>query len=366
MRGRRANLIVVGSPASLVTEGGGSRMAQLRVRLESLSAPVRYLDPAVASSGRAFVRHAMRSGLGGALLDPRRRHALVSLGPVVSPRVLALLRPHCALAYFDVHDEPRRQFRDLQIAILGNEELETRGRLLDACTNAFECVGFATPGLAGFFPRRPGHLIAPNAADPDHFSPGPVPEAPTVALVGSTARGRGAEDLIRACEMARGEVPDLILRLALQNTGGRGDLDELKRRYGGIDWISFEEVGYADLPEFLRGARVCAVPHPRSEYTDIALPLKLFDYMASARPVVTTDCPAAADVVRRNDAGLVCRSDPVDMASAIIRLLSDHALASAQGRNGRRAIETVHNWDRSFEEPLLAIRRRLDGTGRRR
>lgn len=356
------HLIIVGTPGSPVVEGGGSRIAQLRTRLEALPASITYVDPAVVTAGRAFVPYALRSGLAAKLLRPTRRHFVVSLGYPVAPSVLRLLRRRCALVYFDVYDEPLRQYRDLQIAT--RADLHGLSKLLEHSVAAFECVGFAAPGLAGFYPSRAGHVIAPNAADPAHFTPHPWPDSQTVALVGTTARGRGADLLIEACDLARRKLPRLRLRLALHNMDGLGNLHELKHRHGGHPWISFESVGYSELPAFLGESSVCVVPHPRTEYTDIALPLKLFDYMAAARPVVTTDCPAAAELVTRHDAGLVCAAEPAAIARALERLLTDPARALAMGRNGRRAVERVHNWDRALEPALRAITRRLGADGK--
>jgi glycosyltransferase involved in cell wall biosynthesis len=360
---RKPHLVVVGAPPTEIVEGGGSRIAQLIARLEVLPASISYVEPAVVTAGRTFVAHAARSRLAARLLDPSRRHFVISVGYGMSPRVVRLLRSRCALLYFDVHDEPTRQYRDLQIRRREGEDVRGKSRLLESCIAAFEYVGFAAPGLADLYPRRPGHMVVPNAADPAHFTVGDPPEGETVALVGSTSAGRGAGTLIEACRIARRQFTRLRLRLALNDTGGRGDLAELRARYGDTPWISFESIGYAELPEFLRQASVCVIPHPRTEYTDIVLPLKLFDYMAAGRPVVTTDCKTTAEIVTRNEAGLVCSPDPADIAGAIGRLLGDRPLASALGRRGRRAIETVHNWQRAFEPALLAIRERLGRDG---
>lgn len=356
----KAHLVVVGRPGGTVVEGGGNRVAQLRMRLERLPASITYVEPGAATSGRAFIPYAVRTGLAAKLLRPGWRHFVVSLSYGISPSVLRLLSARCVLLYFDVCDEPGRQYRDLKIAT--GTHVQQTSMLVYACAQAFQIVGFASPGLMRFFPERGSYTVAPNAADPAHFTADPLPATDTVALVGSTSRGRGADLLISACEVARRDFPELRLRLALHNMGGQGNLDELKREHGGHRWISFESVPYARLPQFLRESTVCVVPHPRTEYTDAALPLKLFDYMAAGRPVVTTDCAATAELVLRHDAGLVCRADPAEMARALGRILADRARASAMGSNGRRAVERIHNWERTLEGPITALSRRLEAS----
>ena len=49
-----------------------------------------------------------------------------------------------------------------------------------------------------------------------------------------------------------------------------------------------EFIPYADLPNFLKGLDVCLIPHKNTEYCKSMSPLKLYQYMASGRPIVST------------------------------------------------------------------------------
>jgi glycosyltransferase involved in cell wall biosynthesis len=180
-----------------------------------------------------------------------------------------------------------------------------------------------------------------------------------VALVGSSGAARGTDLLVRACERARRQWPNLRLLLALNDSGGLGNLAELRGRFGASRWISFERVNYEQLPAFLNRVTIGAVPHPRSEYLDLALPMKLFDYMSAARPVVSTDCPAAAKILEAHDAGVVCGAEPDALAGAISLVLGDRRRAHKLGLNGRRAIEVEHNWDHALAPLATTIQRAL-------
>ncbi|MBA2264276.1 MAG: glycosyl transferase family 1, partial [Chloroflexi bacterium] len=50
-------------------------------------------------------------------------------------------------------------------------------------------------------------------------------------------------------------------------------------------------------------------------YNDLALPIKLFDYLSYGRPLVVTDCTEQARIVREADAGIVV-GDTVEALSA--------------------------------------------------
>jgi len=58
---------------------------------------------------------------------------------------------------------------------------------------------------------------------------------------------------------------------------------------------------YKDLPLYLQGFDVCIIPYKLTEVTINARPLKLFEYLASGKPVVSTPLPSVSpyrDIVR--------------------------------------------------------------------
>jgi glycosyltransferase involved in cell wall biosynthesis len=88
-------------------------------------------------------------------------------------------------------------------------------------------------------------------------------------------------------------------------------------------------------------------------------PLKLFEAMASGRPLVASDLPSIREILTHEEnALLVPPGDPRALAQAIERLLRDSALS---GRLAARAFEKVkaYSWDRraqGIEEFLLTLR----------
>lgn len=62
-----------------------------------------------------------------------------------------------------------------------------------------------------------------------------------------------------------------------------------------LPWLELPNVKYlgvlpyAELPSFLRGLDVCLIPHRNTEYSQSMSPLKLFQYLASGRPIVSSE-----------------------------------------------------------------------------
>jgi phosphatidylinositol alpha-1,6-mannosyltransferase len=166
-------------------------------------------------------------------------------------------------------------------------------------------------------------------------------------MVSGASPRRGIETLIEACRRLRSEVSRLRLRLALVGTteDGRIYLDSLRASLTNEPWIAIETVPFAELSPWLADCSVLVLPHPAGRYFDAALPIKLFDYFAAGRPVVTTPRTATAERVVRHAAGLVTTGDaPDDLAASIGRLLADRDLARCLGAAGRVAAESTYDW----------------------
>jgi glycosyltransferase involved in cell wall biosynthesis len=103
------------------------------------------------------------------------------------------------------------------------------------------------------------------------------------------------------------------------------------------------EVSFEDLPDYYRTIDVCWVPHRVNTLTSRQSSLKVLEYLAAGRPVVTTDIPLPSDVmplveVRKNSADIV---DALSLAAG---------RDSQADRHARQDVAANHSWDRSFEE----------------
>lgn len=108
--------------------------------------------------------------------------------------------------------------------------------------------------------------------------------------------------------------------------------------------FNVEVVGYVQpsmVPDYLYAADVLVLPNSArakiaSHYTS---PLKLFEYMASWRPIVASDLPALREVLRDGEnAVLVEPDDPKALAEGIERTLTDVGLAARISRQAREDV----------------------------
>ncbi len=114
--------------------------------------------------------------------------------------------------------------------------------------------------------------------------------------------------------------------------------------------LSFDEV--RDLAS--RSAAAFA-PYPGDAHYRIALPMRLFDYMAWGVPYVTSEFSALTELVEGLEPGVMVPPGDVDAyAEALARVLRDPGLARRLGENGRELVRTRLNWDLESEQ-LIAL-----------
>src|SRR3989344_257227 len=100
---------------------------------------------------------------------------------------------------------------------------------------------------------------------------------------------------------------------------------------------------YSEIPLWLRAADVLVLPNKKGskiseEYTS---PLKLFEYMASGRPIVASQLPSLQEILTDQEAEFFMPNDSTDLARAIKKILEDSQLAS---KISQSALQKVQNY----------------------
>jgi glycosyltransferase involved in cell wall biosynthesis len=110
------------------------------------------------------------------------------------------------------------------------------------------------------------------------------------------------------------------------------DLARVKARAGQLNCasrITFTGlIPPAEVAARLRAADVVTLPNPSSAISrEFTSPLKLFEYMASGRPIVASDLPALREILRHEDNALLVEpGNPRALTAGILRIQNDAAL----------------------------------------
>jgi phosphatidylinositol alpha-1,6-mannosyltransferase len=199
--------------------------------------------------------------------------------------------------------------------------------------------------------------VVPLGTDPARFRPDldPAPARARYGLEGgpwllTVARLVPHKGMDVALEvLARLAPAHPGLRYAVAGEGpDRPRLEALAARLGVADRVRFLGAVPEDLLPPLYAAADLYVGLSREEGREVeGFGISFVEAAAAGLPVVAGRAGGVPDAVREGETGLLV--DPRDAAAAadaIGRILGDAALARRLGDTGRRAAETVYNWDR--------------------
>jgi len=184
-----------------------------------------------------------------------------------------------------------------------------------------------------------------------------------VMYVGAFTYMRGMDVLVEALHMTRSAVGDVKLMLVGPLPPGIAPYTRALRakiHALGLDGevVFTGYVPFQEVPQYIAAADVCVVPHRRNFTYEISPPVKILEYMASQKPIVTTDV-GIKDFVVHGETGLVVEPEnPSAMAEAIIQLLKSPSLALGIAKKARRFV--VENLREEmmvdkFEEVLCSL-----------
>jgi glycosyltransferase involved in cell wall biosynthesis len=175
-----------------------------------------------------------------------------------------------------------------------------------------------------------------------------LPESTAVVLYhGGLSRDRGIEQLIEAIRLVPGAV------LVLMGYGSiRAQLEQLAADPALEGRVRFAPpVPPDELLDWIAAADIVAMPiQPTTLNHRLTTPNKLFEALAAGVPVLASDLPGMAPIVRETNAGvLVDPTDPEAIGAALRDLLADPAKRSAMGERALAAAHDRYHWGHQAE-----------------
>jgi glycosyltransferase involved in cell wall biosynthesis len=205
---------------------------------------------------------------------------------------------------------------------------------------------------------------APDGVDLQRFDP-PVEKSDARSRLGlsGSARivchsghlypGRGIEEAVEALR----SLPGVLLLLV---GGNPEDVDRIRAAAaarGVQDRVRLDGmVPNGKVPLYLRAADALIMPYTSRTPTVRAMsPLKMFEYMAAARPIVATDFPTVREVLRDGDNALLAAPDSAEsIARGLRRALEDRSLADKISRRAREDVN-AYTWEERARKILEVV-----------
>lgn len=211
------------------------------------------------------------------------------------------------------------------------------GPAITVLTRLSSVVAFPTQGLA---------IAVSGHADAPLLPPGSRP--PTASLVNADARtllyvgdlrspAQGGDLLLKGVTLARDR--GLAVELLCVVRPGQEPV-------GGLPaWVRVARAEGDQIDALLDEVIATVIPRPRNRYNDLALPTKLFEYLAFGRPLIVTDATEQARIVRESRCGVVVPGTAEGIADGIARVASaDPGILVEWDRAAREAAE-ANSWE---------------------
>ncbi len=112
-----------------------------------------------------------------------------------------------------------------------------------------------------------------------------------------------------------------------------------------------DKVSYNDIPGYIEKADVGIIPLPDEPCWQVSSPLKLFEYMAMAKPVIVSSIEAHVSVLKDCPAVVFLKSSsPTDIASGIIQAYENRDQLRHLAMENRNRVVKQYTWQRQALE----------------
>ncbi|MDH1706342.1 glycosyltransferase [Acinetobacter johnsonii] len=162
-----------------------------------------------------------------------------------------------------------------------------------------------------------------------------------ICYVGGITRVRGIVEMVNAINLTKSDC-----QLVIAGNFSDSNLEEEVKLLPG--WSRVKFLGYVDrtgIREIMETSSIGLVTlHPTDSYLN-SMPIKMFEYMCSGMPVISSNFPLWQEIINKSESGkFVDPLDPSEIAQAIDYYLCNKEESLNAGRKGRAFVLTKYNW----------------------
>ncbi|MFA5173386.1 MAG: glycosyltransferase [Candidatus Paceibacterota bacterium] len=151
-------------------------------------------------------------------------------------------------------------------------------------------------------------------------------------------------------------------KVKLMIVGGGGEKKELEKLVGELDLknevIFAGLAGKKEIPSYMMAADLLVLPNSGKEEISrtFTSPLKMFEYMASGKPIVAADLSSIREILNEETAFLFKADDAADLADKIKRVLENEEEAKKRAERALKEVEK-YDWKNRAEAILEKIKK---------
>lgn len=176
-------------------------------------------------------------------------------------------------------------------------------------------VYFPSESFAEYFECDRKVILMPGAEKIDGLLPG---EENTFIYVGGIEGGYGADLLLSSFKKAYEINKSIRLNLVCRNE------NDIIAKYKNEEWLNLHigKSGKDELKEIYDKSKYAVITLLKGDYMDLAVPIKIFEYISYEKPILSTDCKEISKIITKYNIGKISKNDE-DLSNDIIEMIAD-------------------------------------------
>lgn len=191
------------------------------------------------------------------------------------------------------------------------------------------------------------NLLPPGCNLPENIETADRKPGVCAIYVGGVNKRYGTFAMLDAFKLINSEGTKVPLKLICRQAewDSCGDYRALAQ----TDWLDVMHIEGEALAQQYLTCDLALCPLEKDFYNDMAMPIKLLEYMSYGKPVVVTECVEMRNFVNKYQTGIVTAYNAEDIAGGVLRMAQDDALRQRLTQNCLAAREQ-NTWAKRAEQ----------------